>query len=130
MDMVDIFLESSICVYVYIKKFTKIVPLITPYTTTIISMLEKEVESALTKAIKKLGGLCWKFTSPGVVGVPDRLCLLHNGKIAFVEVKRPGEVLRPIQAKRKKQLEELGFKVFVLDKKEDVEVVIDAIRSL
>ncbi len=93
-------------------------------------MLEKEVESALTKAIRKLGGLCWKFTSPGVVGVPDRLCLLHNGKIAFVEVKRPGEVLRPIQAKRKRQLEKLGFKVFVLDKKEDVEVVIDAIRSL
>lgn len=93
-------------------------------------MLEKEVERALAKAVRKLGGLCWKFTSPGVVGVPDRLCLLHDGKIAFVEVKRPGEVLRPIQAKRKKQLEDLGFRVFVLDSKEDVEVVIDEIRSL
>ena len=93
-------------------------------------MLEKEVEKALTKAIISLGGLCWKFTSPGVVGVPDRLCLLHHRKVAFVEVKRPGEVLRPIQVKRKKQLEELVFKVYVLDSKEKVEEVIHEIQSI
>lgn len=91
---------------------------------------EKSIEQALVKAVKKIGGLCWKFTSPGVVGVPDRLCLLTKGKVAFVEVKRPGESLRPIQLKRKKQLEELGFKVYVLDSLEKVEVVVNEIQSL
>ena len=78
-------------------------------------MLEKELEQKLVQAIKKQGGLCWKLTSPGTAGVPDRLVLLTMGRIAFVEVKRPGEKLRPIQERRKAQLEELGFKVFVLD---------------
>ena len=90
---------------------------------------ESKIEAFLVKRIKALGGLCWKFNS-SVVGVPVRLCLLHKGKIAFVEVKAPGEVLRPIQIKRKKQLEELGFKVYVLDSKEKVEVVINEIQSI
>ena len=90
---------------------------------------ESKIEALLVKRIKALGGLCWKFNS-SVVGVPDRLCLLHKGKIAFVEVKAPGEVLRPIQIKRKKQLEELGFKVYVLDSKEKVEAVINEIQSI
>lgn len=92
-------------------------------------MLEKEVEKELVKQVKNVGGICWKFTS-GVVGVPDRLCLLMGGKVAFIEVKRPGEVLRPIQIKRKKQLEGLGFKVFVLDSKEKVQEVIHDIQTI
>jgi hypothetical protein len=32
-----------------------------------------------------------------------------------VELKAPGEQLRPLQLKRKKQLEKLGFKVYVID---------------
>ena len=100
-----------------------------PYSTTEI-MLEKEVEKLLVKEIKKLGGICWKFTSPGTVGVPDRIALLNGGRIAFVEVKAPGKTLRPIQVKRKKQLEELGFKVYVLDSKERVKEVIHEIQSI
>ena len=92
-------------------------------------MREKEVEKELVKAIKQAGGICWKFTS-SVVGVPDRLCLFMGGKAAFVEVKRPGEVLRPIQVKRKEQLEKLGFKVYVLDSKEKVQEVIHDIQTI
>ena len=90
-------------------------------------MLEKDLEKKLVKAIKSLGGLCWKLTSPGTVGVPDRMCLLGKGKIIFVEVKRPGESLRPIQEKRKKELEHLGFKVIVLDSIEKLKEILDEI---
>ena len=38
--------------------------------------------------------------------------------------------MRPIQVKRKKQLEEIGFKVYVLDSKEKVEEVIHEIQSI
>ena len=38
--------------------------------------------------------------------------------------------MRPIQVKCKKQLEELGFKVYVLESKEKVEELIHEIQSL
>ena len=36
-------------------------------------MLEKQVEQKLVAAVKSKGGVCWKFTSPGTAGVPDRI---------------------------------------------------------
>lgn len=93
-------------------------------------MREKKIESKLCKAVKQTGGLCLKFVSPAFNGVPDRIVLIGGGKIAFVEVKAPGETLSPIQRKRKWQLERLGFKVFCLDDEEKVEEVVNAIQAL
>lgn len=92
-------------------------------------MREKEIEAALRTAAKKRKGMAFKFVSPGLSGVPDRLVLLPIGKIGFIELKAPGKKLRKLQEKRKSQLEALGFLVFCLDNKEEVEVVLDAIQS-
>lgn len=92
-------------------------------------MRESEIEAALKKAAKKRNGVAFKFVSPGLSGVPDRLVLLPIGKIGFIELKAPGKKLRKLQEKRKRQLEALGFLVFCLDSKEEVEVVLDAIQS-
>lgn len=62
-------------------------------------MREKEIESALVKRVKENKGLCLKFTSPSMTGIPDRIILLPKGKIGFVETKRPGGEPRPIQKK-------------------------------
>jgi hypothetical protein len=70
-----------------------------------------------------------KFVSPGMSGVPDRIVLLQNGIIAFVELKAPGKKLRPLQIKRKAQLESLGFKVYCIDSKEQIGGVIDEIEK-
>lgn len=78
-------------------------------------MLEKQIEKRLRKEVEKIGGLALKFTSPGMAGVPDRLVLLPGGIIAFVELKATGKKLRPLQLKRKVQLENLGFKVYAID---------------
>ena len=93
-------------------------------------MREKEIEEKLVNAVKGIGGLCFKFTSPGNAGVPDRLALLPKEKIAFVEVKAPGENLRPLQEKRKREIENLGFKVFVLDDPKDIGGIIHEIQAL
>lgn len=90
-------------------------------------MLEKEIEKALVKKVKALGGLCIKFTSPSMMGIPDRVVLLPKGKLGFVELKRPGGKARPIQLKRIKDFKKLGFKVFILDEKEKIDEVIKAI---
>ena len=92
-------------------------------------MKEKEIESALVSAIKKRHGMCLKFVRPGCDGVPDRIVLLPYGKIAFVELKAPGKQMRPLQKKRKSQLEALGFLVFCIDKKDMIEVILDEIQS-
>ena len=90
-------------------------------------MLEKDIEKALVKKVKALGGLCIKFTSPSMMGIPDRIVLLPKGKLGFVELKRQGGKARPIQVKRIKDLEKLEFKVFILDEKENIDEVIKAI---
>lgn len=61
-----------------------------------------------------------KFVSPGMSGVPDRLVLLPGGQLIFVEMKRPGGKLQPLQLKRKRDLEQLGFRVEVIDSEQQI----------
>ena len=92
-------------------------------------MLEKEVERKLVTAVQMMDGVAVKFVSPGFAGMPDRLVLLPGGRIAFVEVKRPGEKPRPLQKARHHMLRRLGFRVYVLDSIEEIERIIDEIRT-
>jgi len=92
-------------------------------------MREKTIEKYLTKAVNDFGGMSLKFISPGFDGVPDRLVLLPKGVIAFVETKRPGEKLRPLQVKRKSQLEALGFLVYCIDSVEKIGGILDEIQA-
>ncbi len=87
-------------------------------------MNEKIIERKLVKKAKNMGGLALKFISPGYDGVPDRIVLFPGGRIAFVEVKAPGKTLRPLQVRRKRQLESLGFKVYVLDDPGQIEEIL------
>lgn len=90
---------------------------------------EKEIEQRLVKGVKARGGMCPKFVSPGLDGMPDRLVLLADGKAGFVEVKAKGRHPRPLQLTRHRQLRQLGFKVYVLDDENDVEVILDDIQT-
>lgn len=92
-------------------------------------MREKEVERKLVKEVKTAGGICPKFVSPGLSGVPDRLVLLPNGKMGFVEVKAPNKKPRALQIHRMKQLEALGFQCFVLDEVEQIGGILCEIYS-
>lgn len=78
-------------------------------------MREKEIEQKLTRAVRKAGGICPKFVSPGFNGMPDRLVLFPDGMIAFVELKAPGKKPRPLQEDRHRLLRSLGFRVYTLD---------------
>lgn len=92
-------------------------------------MLEKTIEKKLTIAVKKVGGICPKFVSPGFDGVPDRLVLLPKGKIGFIEVKAPKKKPRPLQLARHRLLRKLGFKVFVLDDEKQITNIIYEIEG-
>ena len=92
------------------------------------SLRERDIEKKLTQAVKKAGGLALKFVSPGLAGVPDRLVLMPEGSACFVELKAPGQKMRPLQLKRKEMLESLGFRVYCIDSTEKIGGVIDEIQ--
>lgn len=60
-------------------------------------MLESRIEQYLVTGVKKLGGLCFKFESPGNPGVPDRIVITADGEIIFVELKTDVGRLSKIQ---------------------------------
>ena len=92
-------------------------------------MRERDVENSLVRAVRKMGGMCPKFVSPGLDGVPDRMILMPGARIAFAELKAPGRKMRPLQVKRKRQLESLGFQVYCLDNTEQIGGVLREIRA-
>ena len=92
-------------------------------------MLEKTIERKLTVAVKKAGGIAVKFVSPSFDGMPDRLVLLPDGLIAFVELKARGKRPRPLQEARHRLLRSLGFKVYVIDKPEQIGGMLDELQT-
>ena len=88
-------------------------------------MTEKYIEQKLVKAVKEMGGMAPKFVSPGLDGVPDRIVLLPMGRMALVELKAPGQKMRLLQVRRKRQLEALGFLVYCIDGVEQIEEVLN-----
>ena len=91
-------------------------------------MRERDIERKLVVEIKKLKGLCEKWTA-GSSGWPDRIVMLPGRSIAFVEVKAPGKKPRPLQLKRHEKLRQLGYQVFVLDDPDKIAGIIDEIQS-
>lgn len=92
-------------------------------------MREKQIEQKLVQAVKAKGGICPKFVSPGYDGMPDRLILLPNGRMAFAELKAHGKKPRPLQTARHERLKRLGFQVYVIDAAEQIGGIIDEIQS-
>ena len=84
-------------------------------------MLEKDIEKALIKRVKSLGGLCEKFTSPNKRSVPDRLVTLPGNIIIFVELKAPGKEPTPKQKADHACRSSLGCDVRVIDSLEQVQ---------
>ena len=92
-------------------------------------MREREIEHELIRRIKAVGGLAPKWVSPGLDGVPDRIVLMPGGRIAFAELKAPGKKPRPLQVKRKRQLESLGFRVYVIDSPDVISGILNEITE-
>ena len=86
---------------------------------------ESTVEKYLVRKVKLYGGMAIKLNPIGMVGLPDRLILMPGAKIMFVEVKRPGEKPRAIQIQIHNRLRNLGFRVEVVDNKEQIKEILE-----
>jgi len=92
-------------------------------------MLEREIEAYLRDEVKRLGGVAYKFVSPGNDGVPDRMVCLPYGRIFFAELKAPGKKPTPLQIRQMERLEALGFLTAVLDSPEEVDEFLRAVEG-
>lgn len=90
---------------------------------------ERDVERALRNKVREAGGIAFKFVSPGISGVPDRIVVLPDNHIGFVEVKKPGKKTKPEQEYRIRRLQKMGCYVTVLDDPEDIDMVISGIMQ-
>lgn len=90
-------------------------------------MLERKVEKHLKDEVEKCGGLCLKWASPGVRGVPDRVIIKEGDEVIFVELKREGGVISPLQKKMIKEMRERGAQVYVLEGMDQVEAFLDEV---
>ena len=92
-------------------------------------MREKQIENKLASEVKKAGGIALKFVSPSFDGMPDRLVLIPDGHIAFVELKAPGKKPRPLQLARHRLLRSMGFRVYVIDRMEQIGGMLNELRA-
>lgn len=93
-------------------------------------MRESELEARLVRGVKALGGVAYKFVSPGNVGVPDRLVVLPGGVVAFVELKAEGGRLSPMQGRQISRLRGLGADVTVVRGAKGVERYLACCREV
>lgn len=77
-------------------------------------MLEKDIEARLVRGVKELGGACYKFVSPGNIGVPDRVAVFPGGEVVFIELKTETGRLSQMQKVQIEKLRSLGACVVVL----------------
>lgn len=90
-------------------------------------MKESAVEKLLVTEAGVLGGLTYKFTSPARKGVPDRIVIWPGGVIHFVELKKKGGKLSPLQEREILRLEKQGCRVYILEGEDDVKRYIETI---
>ena len=94
----------------------------------IINLMEKDVEQELVNRIKKIDGLTYKFVSPNVSGVPDRI-VIYDGKVVFVELKKEGGRLSALQKLTLKKLRECKAQSTVIYTKKGVDDFIDDLTN-
>jgi hypothetical protein len=88
------------------------------------AILERDLEAYFSKKCRVLGLKTLKLHVRFSRGWPDRLVLLKDGKILWVELKRPGGRVSDIQAKTHKEMAEWGHVVHVIDSKEGIDNVL------
>lgn len=89
---------------------------------------EKYIEKKLRDEVKKIGGLSLKLLSTHFTGLPDRLCLLPQGRLFFIELKTTSRKPRKIQLKVHQMIRNLGFTVLIIDSSQKIKEFIDDVK--
>ena len=78
------------------------------------SVRERDIEAWIKSRIEDMGGLYLKFVSPGNAGVPDRIAILPDGRLVFIELKTDNGRLSRIQRYQLNRLVKMDQQVAVV----------------
>jgi hypothetical protein len=92
------------------------------------TLLERDIERYLVRRVKGLGGVAYKFVSPSNRGVADRLVVLPQGVVWFVEVKKEGGRMSTLQELFKRDMLALGQNYMTLWDMDDVDTFIKGVK--
>ena len=82
----------------------------------------------LKRRVKDLGGIARKCTWSGIAGAPDWLIAFPAPQChAWVELKAPGKVSRPLQVREQQIMRQCGCIVFVCDSAESIDGALSAL---
>ena len=87
---------------------------------------EKELEKYLCRRVKEVGLICLKYSNANEAGYPDRVVLTPCDTVVWIELKSRGRRPTPLQRRRHEQLEALGHIVWVIDRREQIDNLLNA----
>lgn len=91
-------------------------------------LYERDIERYLKNRVAALGGQVRRCHWIGRSHAPDDRVML-NGRCAWVECKRPGEVPRPGQLREHKRMRAHGETVYVVDSFDAVDLMLMELRT-
>jgi len=91
-------------------------------------ILEKDIQAAIKKRLEKSGWLVIKLIQTSLNGIPDLLCI-RDGESVFIEVKRPGGKVSPLQTYRIGQLKSKHIQVLIAFNTKDIDHLCQSINT-
>ena len=91
-------------------------------------MRERDIEKYLVQQAKALQGEVRKVKWIQRSGAPDRLLMLPEGILVWVELKAPGKKPEPHQLREHERMRKMGQRVEVIDSLEGVDNLMGEFR--
>lgn len=93
-------------------------------------MREREVENYLVRKLESIGLPVHKFVPDQDPGMPDRVVLLPESRVLWIETKKPkGGRVAKLQKYRHKKLEEAGHDVVICWTKEQADLIVEKLSD-
>ena len=87
-------------------------------------MRESQIEQYLVDMATRLGAEVRKVQWIGRNGAPDRIVMLPDGRVIWVELTAPGKKPSPVQIREHARMARVGQRVHVVDSMESVDEVL------
>lgn len=91
---------------------------------------ESKTETYLRKKINEIGGLCYKWGSKFNTGVPDRICIVPEIGVFFVEVKTLTGATSKIQEQVFQKIKKSGGTVFITQGDQGVDKLMEFLELM
>lgn len=93
-------------------------------------MAEVDIEHACEEVVRRHRGLWWKIAILGRRGCSDRLLILPDMPVVFIEMKAPGEEQSPLQKVHEQALVRRGQRYWLVMSAESLDERIRAYLAL